>query len=69
LVIHDILGLFDRFTPRFVKRYADLHAQMAAAIAEYRDDVQAGSFPAAEHTVEMPEDDWQGVMQWTSLRS
>ncbi|HLE05001.1 MAG TPA: 3-methyl-2-oxobutanoate hydroxymethyltransferase [Anaerolineales bacterium] len=69
LVIHDILGLFDRFTPRFVKRYADLHAQMAAAIGEYRDDVHARSFPAAEHTVDMPEEDWQGVMQWTSLRS
>ena len=69
LVIHDILGLFDRFTPRFVKRYAELHAQMGAAIAEYRDEVQAGSFPAAEHTVDMPEDDWQGVIEWTSLRS
>ena len=69
LVIHDILGLFDRFTPRFVKRYAELHAQMGAAIAEYRDEVQAGAFPAAEHTVDMPEDDWQGVIEWTSLRS
>ena len=69
LVIHDILGLFDRFTPRFVKRYAELHAQMGSAIAEYRDEVQAGSFPAAEHTVDMPEDDWQGVIEWTSLRS
>lgn len=64
LVIHDILGLFDRFTPRFVKRYAELHAQMGAAIAEYRDEVQAGSFPAAEHTVDMPEEDWQGVLKW-----
>jgi len=69
LVIHDILGLFDRFTPRFVKRYTEMHAQMGAAIAEYRDEVQAGAFPAAEHTVDMPEDDWQGVMEWASLRS
>ena len=64
LVIHDILGLFDRFTPRFVKRYAELHAEMAAAIGEYRDDVQARKFPADEHTVEMAEEDWQTLSQW-----
>ena len=33
LVTHDVLGLFDRFTPRFVKKYADLHFEMARAFA------------------------------------
>lgn len=59
LVTHDLLGLFDRFTPKFVKKYADLHAVMAQAFAAYRDDVTQRRFPAAEHTVDMPEDEWQ----------
>lgn len=58
LVTHDLLGLFDRFTPRFVRKYADLHKTMAAAFAAFREEVEAGKFPAAEHTVEMPDDVW-----------
>jgi 3-methyl-2-oxobutanoate hydroxymethyltransferase len=58
LVLHDLLGLFDRFTPKFVKQYAHLNAAMRSAFAEYIADVQAGRFPAAEHTVEMAEGEW-----------
>jgi len=50
LVSHDLLGLFDRFKPKFVKRYANLHAEMARAFAEYKADVAARAFPATEHT-------------------
>lgn len=64
LVIHDILGLFDRFTPRFVKRYAEMHAEMATAITSFREDVEAGRFPGEEHTVDMPDEDWQGLLEW-----
>ncbi|OPX85291.1 MAG: 3-methyl-2-oxobutanoate hydroxymethyltransferase [Pelotomaculum sp. PtaB.Bin104] len=35
LVLHDILGLYPRFTPRFVKQYANLHEQMALALKKY----------------------------------
>lgn len=56
LVTHDLLGLFDRFTPRFVRKYADLHGTMAEAFAAFRSDVEDGVFPAAEHSVEMPHD-------------
>jgi 3-methyl-2-oxobutanoate hydroxymethyltransferase len=62
LVTHDLLGLFDRFTPRFVKKYADLHAEMARALSEYKADVEAGSFPAEQHSVEMSEQEWQELM-------
>ena len=58
LVTHDLLGLFDRFTPKFVKKYADLHAEMQQAFSEYIHDVTTGSFPSAEHTVEMAEEEW-----------
>jgi 3-methyl-2-oxobutanoate hydroxymethyltransferase len=63
LVTHDLLGLFDRFTPRFVKKYADLHGAMAQAFAAYRQDVAARSFPSAEHTVDMPDEAWQQVVR------
>ncbi len=49
LVTHDLLGLFDRFTPSFVKKYADLFSAMEQAFHEYIEDVKEGRFPAAEH--------------------
>lgn len=53
LVNADLLGLFDRFTPTFVKRYTDLGAQYRAALTQYREEIQAGIFPAADHTFTM----------------
>ncbi len=63
LVSHDLLGLFDRFTPKFVKKYADLHAEMQRAFAGYIADVQNRQFPAEEHSVEMDEAQWQELMK------
>jgi 3-methyl-2-oxobutanoate hydroxymethyltransferase len=54
MVLNDLLGIFDEFQPRFVKRYAHLRPQMIAAVASFADDVRAGRFPAAEHCYEMP---------------
>ena len=50
LVTDDMLGLFAEFTPKFVKRYRELGAEIAAAAREYADDVRGDRFPAAEHT-------------------
>ncbi len=61
LVTHDLLGLFDRFTPRFVKKYADLHGEMATAFGAYKDDVENGRFPAEEHSIEMPDEEWDAL--------
>jgi 3-methyl-2-oxobutanoate hydroxymethyltransferase len=61
LVTHDVLGLFDRFTPRFVKKYADLHFEMARAFGAFKADVEARSFPAQEHSVEMPDEEWDAL--------
>jgi 3-methyl-2-oxobutanoate hydroxymethyltransferase len=63
LVTHDLLGLFERFTPRFVKQYAHLYTEMRRAFGEYIADVQAGRFPAEEHTVEMPDEEWEELQQ------
>jgi 3-methyl-2-oxobutanoate hydroxymethyltransferase len=49
LVIHDVLGLFDRFVPRFVKRYAKLDEVIIEALVKYREEVEKGIFPGPEH--------------------
>jgi 3-methyl-2-oxobutanoate hydroxymethyltransferase len=59
LVTHDLLGLFDRFTPKFVKKYADFHGEMQRAFRGFMDDVEAHAFPAAEHSVEMTDVEWE----------
>jgi len=63
LVTHDLLGLFDRFTPKFVKKYANLHEVMNKAFTEYIDDVETKKFPAAEHTVEMTDEEWSAFLK------
>jgi len=50
LVIHDLLGLFDRFTPKFVKKYANLKEHALKAVKEYKQDVESGKFPSEEHS-------------------
>ncbi len=49
LVFHDLLGIYDGHVPRFVKRYAEVKAQMVTGVAEYAADVRAGAFPGPEH--------------------
>ena len=63
LVTHDLLGLFDRFTPKFVKKYADFHGEMKRAFAEYLEEVQTRQFPGVEHSVEMKDDEWEGFLK------
>lgn len=63
LVTHDLLGLFDRFTPKFVKKYADLHNEMQKAFTDYIEDVETKRFPAAEHTVEMADEEWEALQK------
>lgn len=63
LVTHDLLGLFDRFTPRFVKKYANLHGILSEAFSAYKADVEAGSFPGAEHSIDMPDEEWEAFLK------
>ncbi|MCM2333860.1 MAG: 3-methyl-2-oxobutanoate hydroxymethyltransferase [Anaeromyxobacteraceae bacterium] len=50
LVLNDLLGLDDAFTPRFVKRYAELGGEITGAVGRYVADVKARAFPADEHS-------------------
>jgi len=67
LVLHDMLGIFDRFTPKFVKKYAELFPQMEAALTAYREDVAARRFPDAEHSFIMDDAEWSGWIEDTDL--
>ena len=55
LVTQDVLGLFDQFRPKFVKRYAELGQFAREAMGAYIDEVRGGAFPAPEHCFAMPE--------------
>ena len=66
LVLHDMVGLFDRFTPKFVKRYADCWSLVSQALVDFQDDVRKGGFPLAEHSFTMNEDEYQALLQQLS---
>ena len=55
IIVSDAIGQFQAFTPKFVKKYANVAEVITKAIAEYVNDVRAGSFPGAEHCYNMVE--------------
>jgi 3-methyl-2-oxobutanoate hydroxymethyltransferase len=55
LIVSDVIGQFQAFTPKFVKRYANVAEVVTKAMKEYCDDVRAGKFPAEEHCYRMIE--------------
>jgi 3-methyl-2-oxobutanoate hydroxymethyltransferase len=57
LVWHDLLGLYDGTSPRFVKRYADLASIAREALEAYADDVRNGAFPEEHHTYTIPDEE------------
>ncbi|MCK5450306.1 MAG: 3-methyl-2-oxobutanoate hydroxymethyltransferase [Candidatus Omnitrophica bacterium] len=50
LVTHDIIGYFDKFVPKFTKRYADVGTIVSKAIEDFKTDVESGSFPDEDHS-------------------
>lgn len=63
LVLSDVLGLFDRFLPRFVERYADLAKIAVEALAAFTRDVREARFPAERHTFTMPAEEWEKLLR------
>ena len=56
LVTHDMVGLFDKFIPKFVKQYTQIRPIILEALSAYKKEVQEASFPAPEHSFKMPEE-------------
>lgn len=50
LVMHDVFGLFERFLPKFVKRYANMKEEALKAAKQYKEEVEKGIFPGKEHS-------------------
>lgn len=53
MLAHDLIGMFDRFTPKFVKKYANVSQVITEAMQEWRTEVQSGVFPGPEHCYHM----------------
>ena len=53
LVYHDLVGLFERFTPKFVKQYINLAPKVREALIQYKEEVESGAFPGPEHSFAM----------------
>jgi 3-methyl-2-oxobutanoate hydroxymethyltransferase len=62
LVLHDMVGLFDRFTPKFVKKYADCWDIIGKALTDFQEDVRKGEFPRPEHSFTMKEEEYQALL-------
>lgn len=56
LVTHDMIGLFDRFVPKFAKQYATVSKTILAAFNSYAEEVATGQFPGPEHSFTMKEE-------------
>jgi 3-methyl-2-oxobutanoate hydroxymethyltransferase len=68
LVTNDLLGLFDDFTPKFVKRYANLRETISVAFAQFRHEVKTAQFPGPEHTFRLDEGERQRWEQHLARR-
>lgn len=56
LVTHDMIGLFDKFVPKFVKQYCQIRKTILDALNQYKEDVLNVAFPASEHSFKMPDE-------------
>ncbi len=61
LVINDMLGMFERFVPKFVKRYVRLAPQMLEAVKHYKTEVEKGEFPSKEHEFRIKEEELKKI--------
>lgn len=63
LVVHDVLGMYDKLKPKFVKQYLSLSDQITKAVANYKSDVEAGKFPAKENWFTMEKSELDKLMR------
>jgi 3-methyl-2-oxobutanoate hydroxymethyltransferase len=69
LVFHDLLGITTGHMAKFVKRYAEIHEEMVAAVGSYDSEVRAGQFPGPEHSYSIPEAELAEFNQWLDHES
>jgi 3-methyl-2-oxobutanoate hydroxymethyltransferase len=69
LVWHDLLGLYQGKSPRFVKRYAELAAEIQGALERFATDVRSRAFPGDGHTYSIPEDELAAFLSGSPAES
>ena len=57
LVVQDLLGMYDKLKPKFVKRYMNLSEDIVKAVENYKEDIESGVFPAQENWFSMDENE------------
>ncbi len=62
LVVHDVLGMFDAFVPKFVKQYANLNRIILDALKEFKRDVEERKFPEEKHSYSLPEEEYKKLL-------
>ncbi|MHA1889944.1 MAG: 3-methyl-2-oxobutanoate hydroxymethyltransferase [Promethearchaeota archaeon] len=64
LVIHDMLGIFTEFKPKFLKYFGDVGKSIRKALQDYKEEVSTGVYPAMEHSYEFPEEGVENIVSW-----
>jgi 3-methyl-2-oxobutanoate hydroxymethyltransferase len=64
LVIHDMLGIFTDFKPKFLKYFGDIGKSIRRALDDYKDEVIKGIYPDREHSYEFPQQDLNKIKEW-----
>ncbi len=59
LVVHDVLGMYEKIKPKFAKRYRELGVEIVKAIESYKSDVTSGKFPSQEHSFAMDKTEFE----------
>lgn len=62
LIFHDLIGMFDAFTPKFAKRYAEVGATVTSALEQYRTEVTERQFPTPEHSYTMKDEEYEALI-------
>jgi len=61
LVYHDLVGLYERFTPKFVKKYINLSPMIKEALIQFKAEVENGTFPGPEHSFTMSKEEAEKI--------
>jgi 3-methyl-2-oxobutanoate hydroxymethyltransferase len=64
LVLHDMLGIFTDFKPKFLKYFGQIGESIRKALRDYRTEVENDTYPGKEHSYEFPEDDLNNINDW-----
>ncbi|NLI91080.1 MAG: 3-methyl-2-oxobutanoate hydroxymethyltransferase [Peptococcaceae bacterium] len=67
LIVHDALGFFDAFVPKFVKKYLDLNSVILEALGNYKSEVLEGQFPEEEHCYKLKDGEWEKIQKQLGL--